>query len=87
MHAAVVMPFVEIEFSDLEFYERLGGGSAGTVYRALWKGQEKVVAVKKLLQMEKEVRNKANRVQPALQMHSSISLPPPPPLSLSGGSS
>ena len=49
------MPFVEIEFSDLEFYERLGSGSAGTVYRALWKMQEKIVAVKKLLQMEKEV--------------------------------
>ena len=49
------MPFVEIEFSNLEFYERLGGGSAGTVYRALWKQQEKIVAVKKLLQMEKEV--------------------------------
>lgn len=49
------MPFVEIEFSDLEFYERLGSGSAGSVYRALWRPEEKVVAVKKLLQMEKEV--------------------------------
>lgn len=49
------MPFLEIEFSDLEFYERLGGGAAGTVYRALWRGQETVVAVKKLLQMEREV--------------------------------
>ena len=49
------MPFLEIEFAELEFYERLGGGSAGTVYRALWKAQEKIVAVKKLLQMEKEV--------------------------------
>ena len=49
------MPFVEIEFSELEFHERLGSGSAGTVYRARWKSQEKIVAVKKLLQMEIEV--------------------------------
>ena len=53
--AAIEMPFIEIEFSNLEFYERLGSGSAGTVYRALWKMQGKIVAVKKLLQMEKEV--------------------------------
>ena len=49
------MPFVEIDFSELEFFERLGSGAAGTVYRALWKTQEKVVAVKKLLQLEAEV--------------------------------
>lgn len=54
------MPFVEIVFSDLEFYERLGGGSAGTVYRALWGSQEKIVAVKKLLQMETEVGTLGN---------------------------
>lgn len=56
------MPFVEIEFSDLQFFERLGGGSAGTVYRALWGSQEKIVAVKKLLQMEKEVTCSKDRV-------------------------
>lgn len=50
------MPFVEIEFSELEFYERLGSGAAGSVYRAFWKAQEKVVAVKKLLELEKEVQ-------------------------------
>jgi len=50
------MPFVEVEFSDLEFYERLGEGSAGSVYRALWKSKQKKVAVKKLLILEKEVR-------------------------------
>jgi sterile alpha motif and leucine zipper-containing kinase AZK len=48
------MPFAEIDFSELEFFERLGSGAAGTVYRALWKTQEKVVAVKKLLQLEAE---------------------------------
>ena len=48
------MPFfVEIEFSELEFFERLGSGAAGTVYRALWRAR--VVAVKKLLQLEIEV--------------------------------
>ena len=50
------MPFIEVSFSDLEFYEHLGGGSSGTVYRTLWKSQEKIVAVKKLLILEKEVR-------------------------------
>lgn len=51
------MPFVEIDFSDLEFYERLGEGSAGSVYRALWTSKQKIVAVKKLLILEKEVRS------------------------------
>ncbi len=50
------MPFVELNFSDLEFYESLGSGSSGSVYRALWRSEEKVVAVKKLLILEKEVR-------------------------------
>ncbi len=49
------MPFVELEFSDLEFYESLGSGSSGSVYRALWRSEERVVAVKKLLILEKEV--------------------------------
>lgn len=49
------MPFVEIEFSDIAFYEQLGSGAAGTVYRALWKSRERIVAVKKLLIIEKEV--------------------------------
>ena len=51
------MPFVEIDFNDLEFYESLGTGSAGSVYRALWKSKEKIVAVKKLLIIEKEARS------------------------------
>ena len=50
------MAFVEIQFTDLEFYEKLGGGAAGSVYRAKWKGKDKIVAVKKLLELEKEVR-------------------------------
>ena len=49
------MPFVEIDFSDLTFYERIAGGAAGTVYRGLWKSTEKIVAIKKLLVLEKEV--------------------------------
>lgn len=49
-------PFVEVNFNDIEFYERCGGGAFGCVYRALWKSQNKIVAVKKLLVLEKEVK-------------------------------
>ena len=49
------MPFVEITFSDLEFFEKLGGGAAGSVYRGRWKSKNMVVAIKKLLVLEKEV--------------------------------
>lgn len=51
------MAFVEIQFTDLEFYEKLGGGAAGSVYKAKWKSKDKIVAVKKLLELEKEVSN------------------------------
>jgi hypothetical protein len=47
------MAYVEVEFSDLEFYEKLGGGAAGSVYRGKWK--KKIVAIKKLLVLETEV--------------------------------
>uniref|UniRef100_A0A803T9L6 Mitogen-activated protein kinase kinase kinase 20 n=1 Tax=Anolis carolinensis TaxID=28377 RepID=A0A803T9L6_ANOCA len=46
--------FVQIKFDDLQFFENCGGGSFGSVYRAQWKSQEKEVAVKKLLKIEKE---------------------------------
>lgn len=55
------MAFVEIQFTDLEFYEKLGGGAAGSVYRAKWKSKDKIVAVKKLLELEKEVSNLGGR--------------------------
>lgn len=46
---------VEIKFDDLIFYERCGGGTFGSVYRALWQSQNLIVAVKRLLVLEKEV--------------------------------
>ena len=46
----------EVEPDDLEFYERCGGGTFGSVYRTLWISQNKEVAVKKLLVLDKEVR-------------------------------
>ncbi|XP_008116326.2 mitogen-activated protein kinase kinase kinase 20 isoform X1 [Anolis carolinensis] len=46
--------FVQIKFDDLQFFENCGGGSFGSVYRARWISQEKEVAVKKLLKIEKE---------------------------------
>ena len=47
---------VEIPFNDLIFYERCGGGTFGSVYRALWHSQNMIVAVKRLLVLEKEVK-------------------------------
>ena len=47
--------FCEIAFDDLEFYERCGGGSFGSVYRAKWKSENIIVAVKKLLVLDREV--------------------------------
>ncbi|XP_056149862.1 mitogen-activated protein kinase kinase kinase 10-like [Lampris incognitus] len=46
--------FVQIKHEDLRFYENCGGGSFGSVYRALWISQGKEVAVKKLLKIDKE---------------------------------
>ncbi|XP_060939608.1 protein kinase Npk [Limanda limanda] len=46
--------FVQIKHEDLRFYENCGGGSFGSVYRALWISQDKEVAVKKLLKIDKE---------------------------------
>ena len=45
----------EVEPDDLEFYERCGGGTFGSVYRARWISQNREVAVKKLLVLDKEV--------------------------------
>ncbi len=49
------MPFVEVDFNDLEFHETLGRGSAGSVYKGIWRSKEKVVALKKLNLLESEV--------------------------------
>ncbi|KAK7109215.1 hypothetical protein V1264_013298 [Littorina saxatilis] len=46
----------EIELEDLLFYERCGGGTFGSVYRALWRSQNMVVAIKRLLVLEKEAQ-------------------------------
>uniref|UniRef100_A0A671Q0U3 Sterile alpha motif and leucine zipper containing kinase AZK n=1 Tax=Sinocyclocheilus anshuiensis TaxID=1608454 RepID=A0A671Q0U3_9TELE len=52
--ASLGASFVQIKFDDILFYENCGGGSFGSVYRARWLSQDKEVAVKKLLKIEKE---------------------------------
>ncbi|XP_060597433.1 uncharacterized protein LOC132751289 [Ruditapes philippinarum] len=48
--------FCEAEFDDLLFLEKAGGGTFGSVYRAIWKPYEMEVAVKKLLVLDKEAQ-------------------------------
>lgn len=48
------MSIVTIDFGDLEFFEKCGGGAFGSVYRARWRSQDKEVAVKKLLSLGDE---------------------------------
>ena len=56
--SAILDSFYLIQESDLDFYELLGKGSYGCVYRAIWKSRnQKEVAVKKILQLENEVIN------------------------------
>ncbi|KAH3716625.1 hypothetical protein DPMN_059401 [Dreissena polymorpha] len=52
---AVATQFCEVEFEELLFLEKCGGGTFGSVYRAIWKPYEMEVAVKKLLVLDKEV--------------------------------
>ena len=53
-HSAV-KNFFQISQNDLIFYERLGSGSYGCVYRADWVSRKTEVAVKKVLQLDNEV--------------------------------
>ena len=51
----ILPDFLQVDISDLEFYERCGNGAFGCVYRARWVSRDKEVAVKKLLQLGNEV--------------------------------
>ena len=50
--ASKIVEYLEINEDDLEMYERCGRGSYGSVFRGLWKSRNKIVAIKKLLQLE-----------------------------------
>ncbi|XP_047137188.1 mitogen-activated protein kinase kinase kinase 20 isoform X1 [Hydra vulgaris] len=48
------MLFTQLQIEDFEFFEKLGSGSFGSVYRARWISQNKEVAIKKVLSLDKE---------------------------------
>ena len=48
---------VDIEFSDLEFMEKLGSGGSGTVSKGRWISKDKIVAIKLTALEEKEVHH------------------------------
>lgn len=63
----------EINYDDLTFYECLSSGAYGTVYRAQWLSRNRVVAVKKVLVLEKEVKlNIAQSCTTRLQNESTL---------------
>ena len=60
LNGSKLADYIEINEDDLTFFERCGRGSYGSVYRGLWKSRNKIVAIKKLLQLdnnEAEVRS------------------------------
>ena len=61
LYRGEIMAFVTIDFDDLEFFEKCGGGAFGSVYRARWKSQDKEVAVKKLLSLGNEASSSTLR--------------------------
>ena len=52
LNGSKLADYIEINEDDLEFHERCGRGSYGSVYRGLWKSRNKIVAIKKLLQLD-----------------------------------
>ena len=48
---------IDIEYSDLEFMEKVGSGGFGTVSKGRWISKNKTVAIKMMMVLEKrEVR-------------------------------
>jgi sterile alpha motif and leucine zipper-containing kinase AZK len=52
---AVPACLLEVSIDDIEFYEKCGGGTFGSVYRAKWVSRDMIVAVKRLLTLDREV--------------------------------
>jgi sterile alpha motif and leucine zipper-containing kinase AZK len=52
LNGSKLADYIEINEDDLTFYESCGRGSYGSVYRGLWKSRNKIVAIKKLLQLD-----------------------------------
>jgi len=52
------LSLVEIEYSDLEFKEVVGSGGFGTVSKGQWISENKVVAIKTMIDIDEgEVRD------------------------------
>ena len=42
----------KIEFDDLEFMDTVGSGGFGQVWKGRWSSENKIVAIKKVMQLE-----------------------------------
>ena len=50
----------KIELADLEFMDNVGAGSFGKVWKGRWKSKNKIVAIKKVMELEKQLKREAS---------------------------
>jgi len=50
----------KIDLADLEFMEAIGVGGFGEVWKGQWKSTNKIVAIKKVTELEKQLKREAS---------------------------
>ena len=52
----------KIELADLEFTDNMGAGGFGQVWKGRWKPKNKIVAIKKVMELDKQEASPCNQV-------------------------